>query len=145
MPVYAVRGAIQLQHDTAAAMEQGVSRLFESLLTANDVHEDRIVSVVFSQTQDLCAENPARALRRTGAAAGTALFCTQEPTYPDSLPRVVRILLTFESPRGGAVHPVYLEGARRLRPDLSGDGQSGASQGRSATPGGRPPDAAEPS
>jgi chorismate mutase len=103
-------------------MEGAVSRLLDSLLAQNGLSERHIVSIVFSQTRDLEGENPARALRRSAIGprfAETPLFCTQEPEYPDSLPRVVRVLVTFQRPEGGGATPVYLEGAEVLRPDLS--------------------------
>jgi chorismate mutase len=104
-------------------MEAAVSRILDALLSQNALSESRIVSIVFSQTHDLVGENPARALRRSeGGArfAATPLFCTQEPEYPDSLPRIVRVLLTFEREEGGEATPVYLDGAELLRPDLAG-------------------------
>lgn len=119
MAVRAVRGAIQLDNDGPEAMGDGVRRLLEQVLERNGITEEHIVSVIFSQTSDLTAENPARALRRSGFAS-TPLFCTSEPEYPDSLPRTLRVLVTFETDSVGESNPVYLDGARVLRPDISG-------------------------
>ncbi|MFP4372902.1 MAG: chorismate mutase [Spirochaetaceae bacterium] len=121
MRVRAVRGAIQLREDSAEAMRDGVRRLLAQLLERNGIAEERIVSIIFSQTGDLTAENPARALRRAGFAA-TPLFCTAEPEYPESLPRTLRVLLSFETEAAGEARPVYLDGAHSLRPDISGSG-----------------------
>ena len=101
-------------------MERGVTTLLRELLERNGLTEGELVSVVFSQTRDLDGENPARCARTMGFAE-VPLFCTQEPDYPNSLPRTLRVLLTAERlswPRG--VQPVYLGGARSLRPDLDG-------------------------
>jgi len=119
MAVRAVRGAIQLQKDSSEAMTDGVRRLLRELLERNELTEANIVSIIFSQTNDLTAENPARALRRSGFGS-TPLFCTSEPEYPDSLPRTLRVLLTFETGLSEEAEPVYLDGARGLRPDISG-------------------------
>lgn len=121
MPVRAVRGAIQLTEDTPEAMTEAAAELVRAVLEANEIAEEAIVSIVFSQTGDLAAENPARALRRSGYA-GTPLFCTSEPAYPESLPRTLRVLLTFEQAARRAVRPVYLGGARVLRPDIADAG-----------------------
>ncbi|MFO8064338.1 MAG: chorismate mutase [Spirochaetota bacterium] len=118
MSVKAVRGAVQLEQDTAPAMADAVQRLVSSLVKSNKADPDRIISLIFSQTTDLCSENPARALRRFGYSQ-VPLFCTSEPTYPDSLPKTLRVLMTFETDGDEPVSPVYLDGARRLRPDLS--------------------------
>jgi chorismate mutase len=99
-------------------MEEGVTMLLGELLRRNDLREDEIVSVIFSQTEDLDADNPARCARTVGFSE-VPLFCTQEPRYPDSLPMVVRVLLTAERPAWEEpVAPVYLGGAETLRPDL---------------------------
>jgi len=100
-------------------MAGGVRRLLKQLLERNRITEGHIVSIVFSQTSDLTAENPARALRRSGFAS-TPLFCTSEPEYPDSLPRTLRVLVTFEADSVTETKPVYLDGARSLRPDIPG-------------------------
>lgn len=114
----AIRGAVQLESNTSEAMEAGVTELLRSLLQENDLGEKDIVSVVFSQTRDLDADNPARCARTEGYST-VPLFCTQEPVYPDSLPRVVRVLVTAERERWSSpAKPVYLGGAEALRPDL---------------------------
>ncbi len=77
----------------------------------------QIVSIIFSLTEDLTAANPATGLRREGFA-GTALFCTQEPRIEGSMPRVIRVLVTFESPQRHETTAVYLDGAEALRADL---------------------------
>ncbi|NBF41454.1 MAG: chorismate mutase [Spirochaetes bacterium] len=119
MAIRAVRGAVQLENNSAEAMRSGVHRLLEQLLERNGITESDIVSIIFSQTSDLTAENPARALRRSGFAS-TPLFCTSEPEYPDSLPRTLRVLVTFGSDSTTEPKPVYLDGARGLRPDIPG-------------------------
>jgi chorismate mutase len=119
MRVKAVRGAIQLEVDTKDTFERAVTQLIHDLLAENGITEDSVISIIFSQTGDLTAENPARALRHSGFS-DTPLFCTQEPQYPGSLPRMLRVLLTFETDADGPVVPVYLGGARALRPDLYG-------------------------
>lgn len=115
----AIRGAIQLERNSSFAMETAVARLLKELLQRNRLEEEDLVSVLFSQTEDLDADNPARCLRLIGFS-DVPLFCTQEPRYPSSLPRVIRVLVTaerdsWESPPT----PVYLEGAEKLRPDLT--------------------------
>ena len=114
----AVRGAIQVSENAAAAIERAGTRLVTELLRQNAVAEDHIVSILFSMTEDLTAANPATGLRRTGFAS-TPLFCTQEARVQGALPRIIRALLTFEAPEGRRPVPVYLDGAEGLRPDLA--------------------------
>ncbi len=115
MSVKAVRGAVQVQN-SAVSIRDGVLLLMETLAQKNGIRGEDIVSVVFSQTRDLTAANPATALRSAGYG-GVPLFCTQEPDYEGSFPGILRVLVTFNTDRA-AVDPVYLNGAERLRSDL---------------------------
>ena len=60
--------------------------------------------------------NPAAALRTIGYG-DIPLFCTQEPEIIDSMSRVIRVLITADSP--DKLKPVYLDGAKKLRIDLN--------------------------
>lgn len=115
--VFAVRGAIGVEKNTAQDLSGAVQRLVSDLCRANGLSEDEIVSIVFSQTRDLTAGNPAACLREIGYA-DTPLFCTQEPEYPDSLPQILRVLLTFRATAKVSPRPVYLGRAAELRPDI---------------------------
>lgn len=114
----AVRGAIQVEENSRPAIENSAVRLVNEVLRANAIAEQQIVSIMFSLTEDLTAANPATGLRREGFA-GTPLFCTQEPRIDGGMPRVIRVLVTFESPERRETVAVYLEGAEALRADLS--------------------------
>ena len=113
--VKAVRGAVQVDN-SAESIRNGVRLLMDAIVKRNEIHEGDIVSIVFSQTKDITAANPATALR-SGGFAGVPLFCTQEPDYEGSVPGILRVLITFSTERA-AVEPVYLNGAERLRSDL---------------------------
>ncbi|MFW6214980.1 MAG: chorismate mutase [Alkalispirochaetaceae bacterium] len=114
----AIRGAVQLEANSTSEMERGVTELLLAILGRNGLLEEQIVSVIFSQTDDLDADNPARCARTLGFAS-VPLFCTREPSYPGSLPLTVRVLLTAERENWSEpVRHVYLGGARQLRPDL---------------------------
>lgn len=117
--VIAVRGAIGLDRNDGALIRDGVQRLIGQLVSTNHVDEDDMVSIQFSQTRDLTEANPASALREIGYA-DVPLFCSQEPDYKGSMPRVIRVLITFNAPQKRPVTPVYLDGAQALRSDIFG-------------------------
>jgi chorismate mutase len=135
----AVRGAIQVAENTATSIEQAGSRLVKEILKLNGIAENHIVSIVLSMTEDLTAANPATGLRQTGFAA-TPLFCVQEARIVGALPRVIRALVTWESPGRRAPVPVYLDGADVLRPDLARGNPPAAAPGNppAAAPGNPP-------
>lgn len=115
----AVRGAIQVAGNSAPVIEEAGARLAAEILRVNRIAENHIVSILFSMTGDLTAANPATGLRRRGYSS-TPLFCTQEARIDGALPRVIRVLVTYDSPDGASPVPVYLDGAEGLRPDLGG-------------------------
>jgi chorismate mutase len=114
----AVRGAIQVAEDVASAIHAAAIRLVERVLSANSISVDDIVSILFSVTTDLKSANPATGLRQKGFDS-TPLMCAQEPEVRGAMPRVVRVLVTYEARRRRPVVPIYLDGAEALRPDLA--------------------------
>ena len=117
----AVRGAIQVSDNAAAAIEESAARLVGEVLRRNGIAENQLVSVLFSVTEDLTAANPATGLRKTGFGE-TPLFCVQEARMEGAMPRVIRVLVTWDALERRAIVPVYLDGAAQLRPDLGDNG-----------------------
>ncbi len=116
MAVRAVRGAIQVRENIDYIIAECVRRLISEIIEKNKIDIKNIISIIFSQTDDLTEKNPAAALRNDGFA-NTPLFCTREPDVNESMKRVIRVLITLETDR--ILIPVYLEGAKNLRPDIT--------------------------
>ena len=118
--LFALRGATQCLN-TGEDIQKQVVELYDVLLEKNDLAEADLVSVIFSVTSDLNAKNPAAALRCEGRAGETVLFVTQEAAFPQSLERVIRVLVhCYLDPSRNPVH-VYRNGAEALRPDRHPD------------------------
>lgn len=115
--VVAVRGAIRVRADDKEAIHTAAVRLAAEVVARNQIEIDRIVSIICSLTPDLTAANPATGMRleRFGEVP---LFCVQEAAVEGQMTRVLRLLVTYDTPQGGRPQPVYLGGAQRLRPDL---------------------------
>ena len=114
--LYALRGATQCIN-SAEDIRKQVALLYDSLLEKNALVDADIVSIIFSQTNDLDALNPAAALRQTGRAGELALFAVQEAETVNALPRVIRILVHCYLPEGSKPGHAYRNGAEILRPD----------------------------
>lgn len=118
--VKAVRGAISLNADNEKELKEKVKKLYLKLQELNGFSEERIVSIIFSQTPDI-SFNPAKALRTSINIPTVPLFCTQEPVcvdFPQEM--MLRILITFNAEDGsGPAVPVYLGTAMELRGDLT--------------------------
>jgi chorismate mutase len=113
----AVRGAIQVRHNDKRAIYEASQRLVSEVLKANAISLQDIISIIFSQTVDLDAGYPATGLREVGFAE-TPLFCVQEARVEDSMPRVIRVLVTFEGEAQKKPSAIYMEGAESLRSDI---------------------------
>jgi chorismate mutase len=107
-----------VREDAPEVVLAGTQRLLVGLIERNDVVAEDIVSVFFTATADLTSVFPAEAARRMGLGK-VPLLCAQEIPVVGSMPRVVRVLLHFETERSQAeVAHVYLDGAESLRDDL---------------------------
>lgn len=114
--IFAVRGAVCCLN-TENSIQDASSSLYREILRKNSIEEADIVSIQFTVTADLDAMNPASALRKEGCALDIPLFVSLEPHVKNSLPRTIRVMITFygrEKPSA-----VYIRGAEVLRPDLS--------------------------
>jgi len=120
--LYALRGAT-LCENTDEDIRLCVSALYDTLLEKNNLSEKDIVSIIFSQTRDLNAANPAAALRQTGRAGNLSLFAVQEVETANSLPSVIRAIVHCYMPDGSTPRHVYINGAEALRPDWGGSEQ----------------------
>lgn len=116
--LYALRGATQCKNSVEDIQEQ-VTLMYDELLSANNLDEKEIVSVIFSITSDLDAANPCAALRKSGRAGELALFSACEPETQGVLERTVRVLIHCYLEEVSQVRHVYRNGAEVLRPDRS--------------------------
>ncbi len=117
MHMQALRGAVQVPEDSQEAVTSGVRELLHTLFEQNTITSEEVVSVFFSQTGDLRSTNPATAARESGYGS-YAYFCLQELDVENSLPRTIRVLIHLYRAENTPLIPVYIGGARKLRPDL---------------------------
>lgn len=137
MFLYGIRGATTVMANTPKQILEETQKLIQALLTENGLqicngnvlHEKindgdtnnegypRLVSIIFTSTQDLNAEFPAKAARLMGLDNVPLLGCV-EADVPHGLKRCLRVLIHAYLPKGTKVKHVYLNEAVILRPDL---------------------------
>jgi chorismate mutase len=117
MRLYALRGAITVERNDAEEILAATDELMRELMARNELDAHALVSCLFTLTQDLDAEFPAKAARRMGLSA-VPLMCAREVPVPGSLPRVIRVLVHYYADDEHASRHVYLRDARSLRADL---------------------------
>src|SRR5271170_8244233 len=117
MQLFALRGAIDVEHNDAAEILAATTELMETIMQRNDLRPEAVVSCVFTATHDLDAEFPAVAARAVGFDR-VPLLCAQEIPVPGSMPRVIRVLIHYYADDAHVPAHVYLGDARALRADL---------------------------
>jgi chorismate mutase len=116
--VRAVRGATTVPADLPEEIAGATTELVAAVLAENQLAPERVISVLFTVTEDLTSAFPATAARH-GGLRDAALICAREVPVPGSLPRCIRLLMhaELECEQAEVAH-VYLRGAEVLRDDL---------------------------
>lgn len=119
MRVRGIRGATQIDTDNPEQIVDSVSELLTQMLAVNQIEVEDLISIIFTSTPDLTSEFPAVAARKIGLG-NVPLLCSVEINVPNSLPRVVRVLIHAHLDlQLTEVKHVYLKGASVLRKDLA--------------------------
>ena len=118
MRLFALRGAASVERNGAAEILQATTELMEEIMRRNGLAPERVVSCIFTVTQDLDAEFPAVAARAIGFE-GVPLLCAREIPVLGSMPRVIRVLIHYYAGEQHVPAHVYLGEAKALRADLN--------------------------
>jgi chorismate mutase len=115
--LFAVRGAVQAESNEATVIRAASAELVSEVIARNDLDVERMVSCIFTCTDDLDAEFPAVAARELGLDS-VPLLCAREIEVPGSMPRVIRLMAHYYAPATHRTAHVYLGEAQKLRADL---------------------------
>ena len=116
--VRAVRGATTVEHDDAQDIATATRELLTSMLQANEIDVDDVISVLFTTSPDLTAAFPAAAARGIGFQT-VPLMCASEIDVPGAKPLCIRVMMhAYSSRRRDEIRHVYLNDAQNLRDDL---------------------------
>jgi chorismate mutase len=114
-----VRGATQVDENSAQSINTAVVELLNKMIDDNQLVIEDLVSIIFTATPDLNADFPAVAARSIGLGQ-TPLLCAVEIDVPNSLKRVVRVLMHINSDKSlSEIKHIYLHGAAVLRKDIA--------------------------
>lgn len=119
MSVRAIRGAIQVEANSAESVTTGTQELIREILAANSLTPADFISILFTASPDLTAAFPASAARDLGFGA-VPLICSVEIDVPGALARTIRLMAHVEtSLRAEEIAHIYLHGAKSLRSDIA--------------------------
>ena len=116
--IFALRGPAQAAGNHRAAILAATDELLRELIDRNELRPQRMVSCIFTSTNDLDAEFPAVAARNLGLDT-VPLLCAREIAVPGAMERIIRTMLHYYAPTGHVPSHVYLGAAAELRADLS--------------------------
>ena len=120
MTIRGVRGATVAAENTVHAILAATRELLQAMLQGNPgLETSDIGSAFFTVTEDLDATYPALAARSIGWTQ-VPMLCAREIPVPDGMPRVIRVLLHWNTDRSQAeIYHAFLYEAAQLRPDLA--------------------------
>lgn len=110
-----IRGAITVEDNTVDSLKSATIELLTALLDKNKISKDQISHVIFTTTQDLNADFPAKFARLDLGFDDVAMMCFHELDVPNSLPMCLRVLIVVNCDENFAPQFVYLKGASHLR------------------------------
>ncbi|MDE5721229.1 MAG: (d)CMP kinase [Clostridia bacterium] len=112
----AIRGATTILKDSGDEIKAGVKELLEKIKTVNNLSDENIICIMFSNTSDIRSYYPAKAAREAGFF-NCALFSSLEPEIDGALKLCIRVMVLAEI--DNEPKQVYLNGAENLRKDIS--------------------------
>lgn len=110
-----IRGAITVSANSSNAIEKAVEKLLQEIIKRNNLETHLISHAIFTTTEDLNAEFPAKFARINLGWENVAMMCFHEINVPNSLKMCLRVLVVINCHEDFEPEFVYLEGAKDLR------------------------------
>lgn len=111
-----IRGAITVDSNTPNALESATLELLNQLILSNNIKSENISHVIFTLTNDLNAEFPAKFARlNIEGWENVAMMCFHELDVTNSLKMCLRVLIVVNCDEDFKPKFIYLKGASNLR------------------------------
>lgn len=110
-----IRGAITVEENSKDALKEATLELLSTMTKQNNIDKNNISHVIFTLTNDLNADFPAKFARLEFGWDNVAMMCYHELDVPDSLAMCLRVLIVYNSDETFIPQFVYLKGAQNLR------------------------------
>ncbi len=110
-----IRGAITVENNSAEDLKEAALELLNEMMSRNAITKEQISHVIFTTTNDLNAEFPAKFARLELGWEQVAMMCFHELDVPNSLTMCLRVLIVINCQKDFIPQFVYLKGASNLR------------------------------
>lgn len=110
-----IRGAITVEENSSEAIGAATIKLLNEIIARNNIETDMISHAIFTLTDDLNADFPAKYARVNLKWKDVAMMCFPELDVPGSLKMCLRVLVVINCSESFSPEFVYLDGAEGLR------------------------------
>ena len=110
-----IRGAITVDSNTKEALREATIELLSTMMDTNSIEISKISHVIFTTTNDINADFPAKFARTELGFDDVAMMCFHELDVENSLAMCLRILIVLNCEEDFKPQFVYLKGASNLR------------------------------
>ncbi len=110
-----IRGAITVKENTSKSIGEATTKLLNEIIECNNIDTNLISHAIFSLTNDLNADFPAKFARIDLGWENVPMLCFNEIDVPNSLKMCLRVLIVVNCGENFEPEFVYLEGAKDLR------------------------------
>ena len=110
-----IRGAITVDENTSEAIGAATIELLKTIVSKNNIDINLISHVIFSLTEDLNADFPAKYARVNLKWKDVPMMCFNEINVPNSLKKCLRVMIVINCSENFEPEFVYLKGASNLR------------------------------
>lgn len=114
----AIRGATTIDTDTPVKIKEATVELMRELIAQNGLKPEKMISVLFTATKDICSAYPGKYLREELGITDVPILHFQEMDVQGALVLCIRVMIHYDASVPGT--SVYLRKAKSLRPDLAG-------------------------
>ena len=111
-----IRGATTVEANTPDAIKEATLELLCEMFEQNNITgTEKISHIIFTTTNDLNADFPAKFPRIYFGWDDVAMMCYHELDVPNSLPMCLRVLVVLNCEEDFEPKFIYLKGAEKLR------------------------------
>ena len=110
-----IRGAITVENNTEDALKDATLELLTEMFRQNNIKPEYISHIIFTTTNDLNADFPAKFARIDMGLSNAAMMCFHELDVENSLRLCLRVLIVLNCDENFIPKFVYLKGAAQLR------------------------------
>lgn len=110
-----IRGAITVDNNSVESLKSATLELLTELFTQNNINKDMISHIIFTTTNDLNADFPAKFARIDMKLENTAMMCFHEMDVQNAIKMCLRIMIVVNCEENFIPTFVYLKDAKNLR------------------------------